>query len=59
MMILANLLEKTDDINQKDFLKFLQIPCPFAPHLTEELSSLLVKKEYSQEFYSLLGIREN
>ena len=45
MMILANLLEKTDDINQKDFLKFLQILCPFAPHLTEELSSLLGQKK--------------
>jgi leucyl-tRNA synthetase len=45
MMILANVLEKTDDINQKDFLKFLQILCPFAPHLTEELSSLLGQKK--------------
>jgi leucyl-tRNA synthetase len=45
MMILVNVLEKTDNIKVSDFLKFLQILCPFAPHITEELASLLGQKK--------------
>ncbi len=45
MMILVNVLEKTDNIKVSDFLKFLQILCPFAPHITEEISSLLGQKK--------------
>jgi len=46
MMILVNILEKTEKISQSDFLKFLQILCPFAPHITEELFSLFRQKKY-------------
>jgi len=37
MMILVNEMEKNENIDIEDFKKFLQILCPFAPHLTEEL----------------------
>jgi leucyl-tRNA synthetase len=45
MMILVNVLEKTEDISRLDFIKFLQILCPFAPHLAEELSSFFGQKK--------------
>ena len=37
MMILVNEWEKSEEITQADFLKFLQILAPFASHITEEL----------------------
>ncbi len=44
MMILVNEMEK-QNINKKDFEMFLQILAPFAPHITEELWSLLGGKK--------------
>ena len=37
MMILATEMEKTENIDVKDFEKFLQILAPFAPHIAEEI----------------------
>jgi leucyl-tRNA synthetase len=37
MMILLNEMEKSENVNVKDFKIFLQILAPFAPHITEEL----------------------
>jgi leucyl-tRNA synthetase len=41
MMIFANELEKAESINTKDWMKFLQILAPFAPHIADELWSSL------------------
>jgi leucyl-tRNA synthetase len=41
MMILLNEMEKTKDLPQEIFEKFLIILSPFAPHITEELYQLL------------------
>lgn len=40
MMIFVNDVEKIGNIGKEDFKKFLQILCPFAPHIAEELWSL-------------------
>ncbi|MES2213328.1 MAG: class I tRNA ligase family protein [Patescibacteria group bacterium] len=37
MMILVNEMEKSTEINQKNFEMFLKILSPFAPHVTEEI----------------------
>jgi leucyl-tRNA synthetase len=37
MMILLNEMEKSSEINKKDFESFLKILSPFAPHITEEI----------------------
>ncbi len=44
MMILVNDLEKEEGVNKKDFEMFLKILSPFAPHITEEIWSLLGNK---------------
>ncbi|MBP9711535.1 MAG: leucine--tRNA ligase [Candidatus Pacebacteria bacterium] len=44
MMILLNEMEKQEEIAQKDFEIFLKILAPFAPHITEELWSLMGNK---------------
>ncbi len=44
MMVLVNEMEK-NVINKIDFKKFLQILSPFAPHITEELWSILGEKK--------------
>ncbi len=45
MMILATEMEKVESINLEDYKKFLQILSPFAPHLAEELWSVLGEKK--------------
>ncbi|MFA5778347.1 MAG: class I tRNA ligase family protein [Candidatus Paceibacterota bacterium] len=45
MMILATEMEKTEKIETEDFKKFLQILSPFAPHITEEIWSILGEKK--------------
>ncbi|MAF59485.1 MAG: leucine--tRNA ligase [Candidatus Pacebacteria bacterium] len=37
MMILVNKIEKEGPISKGDFMKFLRVLAPFAPHLTEEI----------------------
>lgn len=45
MMIFGNVLEKADEISSDDFKKFLKILAPFAPHISEELWSMLGETE--------------
>ncbi len=44
MMILANEMDKSG-VSLKDYKKFLQILSPFAPHMTEELWTMLGEKK--------------
>lgn len=44
MMILLNAMEKEEHVDIKDFELFLKILSPFAPHIAEELWSLLGHK---------------
>jgi leucyl-tRNA synthetase len=44
MMILVNAME-SGEFTQEDYATFLQVLAPFAPHLTEEIWSLLGNKE--------------
>ncbi len=44
MMILANALEKEENLSKSDFNNFLQILAPFAPHMSEELWHLMGEK---------------
>ncbi len=44
MMILLNEMEKQEKIAQADYLKFVQILAPFAPHITEELWQVFGQK---------------
>jgi leucyl-tRNA synthetase len=44
LMILVNEMEK-GSVRKEDYKKFLQILAPFAPHITEELWSLLGEKK--------------
>ena len=45
MMVLVNEMEKKENISVKDFKMFLQILAPFAPHITEEIWSVLGEKK--------------
>lgn len=45
LMILANEIDKRDEININDYKIFLQILSPFAPHITEELWKVLGEKK--------------
>ena len=45
MMILATEIENEKSVSREDYKKFLQILSPFAPHITEELWSLLGEKK--------------
>ncbi|OGI68406.1 leucine--tRNA ligase [Candidatus Nomurabacteria bacterium RIFCSPHIGHO2_01_FULL_42_15] len=45
MMILATEMEKAENVSVEDYKKFLQVLSPFAPHMTEELWSLLGEKD--------------
>ncbi|MEI8174652.1 MAG: class I tRNA ligase family protein [bacterium] len=45
MMILATEMEKAEYVSAQDFKMFLQILSPFAPHVTEELWSMLGEKK--------------
>jgi leucyl-tRNA synthetase len=45
MMILVNKMGEETSINKKDFLLFIQIFAPFAPHLAEEIWSEMGNKE--------------
>lgn len=45
MMILATEMEKVEFVELEDYKKFLQILAPFAPHVTEELWSILGEKK--------------
>jgi leucyl-tRNA synthetase len=45
MMILLNEMEKFEEINKKDFEIFLKILSPFAPHISEEIWSILGNKK--------------
>jgi len=39
LMILSNSFQKRETVSQKEYLVFLQLLAPFAPHITEELWS--------------------
>jgi len=45
MMILATEMERAQYVSEKDFKMFLQILAPFAPHIGEELWSMLGEKK--------------
>jgi leucyl-tRNA synthetase len=45
MMILATEMERAENIALEDYKKFLQILSPFAPHVAEELWSMLGEKK--------------
>jgi leucyl-tRNA synthetase len=45
MMILSTEMERAPNISKDDYKKFLQILSPFAPHITEELWSMLGEKK--------------
>ena len=45
MMILATEMEKAESVGREDYKKFLKILSPFAPHVTEELWSMLGEKK--------------
>lgn len=45
MMILVNELEKTSEISKENYEILLQLLSPFAPHVTEELWSMLRNKK--------------
>ena len=45
MMILATEMEKAENVSVDDFKMFLKILSPFAPHVTEELWSVLGEKK--------------
>lgn len=45
MMILANEMEKTENISIEDYKIFLKLLSPFAPHISEELWSILGNKK--------------
>ena len=45
MMILSTEMEKATHVSKADFKTFLQILSPFAPHMTEELWSVLGEKK--------------
>ncbi len=48
MMILANEFEKQEKISRDSYEKFLQLLAPFAPHISEELWSMLKHKNSIQ-----------
>lgn len=48
MMILANDFEKQEKISRDSYEKFIQLFAPFAPHISEELWSMLKHKESIQ-----------
>ncbi len=52
MMIFINEFEKSPSINQADWITFLKLLAPFAPHVTEELYSQLSASR-PQEFASI------
>jgi leucyl-tRNA synthetase len=45
MMTFVNLVQEEKGITKDSFLKFLQVLCPFAPHLTNELAEQLGETE--------------
>ncbi len=45
MMILVNEMEKSESVGSKDFAAFLQLLAPFAPHIADELWSMMGEKE--------------
>lgn len=45
MMVLVNEMEKSENVSKEDFMMFLQILAPFAPHMTEELWYEMGEKE--------------
>ena len=45
MMILATEMENADSLNKEEYKKFLQILSPFAPHIAEELWSVIGEKK--------------
>ncbi len=45
MMILANKITEEKKINKEDYLLFISILAPFAPHITEEIRENLGEKE--------------
>ena len=49
MMICLNEMEKSESISKDDFESFLKILYPFAPHITEELWTVLGNKKMIQE----------
>ena len=46
MMILATEMERAKSVSKEDYKKFLQILAPFAPHVCEELWSVLGEKKF-------------
>ncbi len=51
MMILATEIDKAENISKDDYKKFLQILAPFAPHITEELWSMIGDPEGKSTSY--------
>lgn len=49
MMICLNEMEKSKFVYLEDFKKFIQILSPFAPHITEEIWSILGSKKLIQD----------
>jgi len=45
LMILANEMDKIENVGKDDFKKFLKILAPFAPHIVEELWNTLGEKK--------------
>lgn len=45
LMILANEMEKSDSLETEDYKILIKLLCPFAPHITEELWSMLGTKK--------------
>nr|MBP6060602.1 class I tRNA ligase family protein [Candidatus Paceibacterota bacterium] len=45
MMILSTEMERAPNISKEDYVKLLQILAPFAPHMTEELWSVIGEKK--------------
>ena len=49
MMILANEMEKIEEIEKQDYEIFLKLLSPFAPHITQEIWEQLGNKSFIQE----------
>ncbi len=46
LMILLNEIEKSNEISWRDFLKFIKLLNPFAPHLAQEIWDMLGNKTF-------------
>ncbi|MEO6536675.1 MAG: class I tRNA ligase family protein [Candidatus Paceibacterota bacterium] len=53
LMVLMNALEDEEQISSKDFVSFLEVLAPLAPHLAEALYEEVSKSESAQSVHSL------